>query len=612
MMNSDIRALFDQSKFSRLDIHFASFMVELARDKSAELALAAALVSYHTRQGHICLDLATIAGKKIAQLDDAARPALGPELQFWRSALLRSGVVGSPGQFTPLILDATNRLYLYRYWDYEHELIAAIQERVSAPVALDMRNLPAILDLYFPQDQSDETDWQRIAGFVSLARKFVVISGGPGTGKTTTVAKILALLIQTSGSGLTIALAAPTGKAAARLQESIQSARQKLNCPETIKQAIPEKPSTIHRLLSPRADSPYFRFNEKNPLAVDVVVVDEASMVDLALMAKLVRALPAHARLILLGDKNQLASVEAGAILGDICDAGKPHSYTASFWKRLESEAGIHSSDPGETDDSHPIQNCIVPLQKSYRFKSDSGIAAVSRAIHAGESVAAFEAMSQSGYDDIRWQELPHPDALMSRVREKALEFYSQFRDATNPEQAFRLFGQFCILCALREGPYGVASLNAMIEAALRENRIVSTENAWYPGRPVLITANDYQLRLYNGDVGFAFADPASEGELRVFFPAQDRAVRKYHPLRLPAHETVYAMTIHKSQGSEFDEVLVILPDRDIPLLTRELVYTAITRAKTRAEIWSPASVFKTAVSRRISRSSGLRDSLWS
>ncbi|MFZ5519323.1 MAG: exodeoxyribonuclease V subunit alpha [Candidatus Zhuqueibacterota bacterium] len=611
MMNSDIRALFNQSKFSRLDIHFASFMVELSRGKSDELALAAALVSYHTRQGHICLDLATMAGKKLAQMDDAAAPVFCPELADWRSALLRSEVVGAPGQFTPLILDGKNRLYLYRYWDYENALITAIQARVNAPVELESRNLPAALATYFPDDNADEPDWQRIAGFVSLAQKFVVISGGPGTGKTTTVAKILALLIQTSRSGLNIALAAPTGKAAARLQEAIQSARQKLNCPEYVKQAIPEKTSTIHRLLAPRADSPYFRFNEKNPLAVDVVVVDESSMVDLALMAKLVRALPADARLILLGDKNQLASVEAGAVLGDVCDAGRPHSFTASFRERLKREAEIHSPEAGETADSHPIQNCIVQFQKSYRFKSDSGIAAVSRAIHAGDSVAAFVTLSHPDRDDIRWQGLPRPDALLSSVREKVTGFYGQFREVIEPEQAFRLFERFCILCALREGPYGVVSLNAMIESALRENHLISGENVWYPGRPVLVTTNDYQLRLYNGDVGFAFSDPASNGELRVFFPALDGAIRKYHPMRLPAHETVYAMTIHKSQGSEFDEVLVILPERDSPLLTRELVYTAITRARLRAEIWTPESVFKTAVSRRISRSSGLRDSLW-
>lgn len=611
MKKEEIKNIFKTSKFSKMDVHFAGFIYEIAEKKSRELALAAALVSYHTRLGHICLDLAGMAGKAVFLFEETAPPVFCPELANWRRALLESGVVGSPGQFTPLVLDENNRLYLYRYWDYEDKLIQFIQERVSDPLDPGDGSIAESLDLLFPVENSAEIDWQRIAGFVSLVQKFTVISGGPGTGKTTTVAKILALLIQLSNSNLKIALAAPTGKAAARLQDAIRSAKKKLNCTDSIRNAIPEKASTIHRLLMPKPGTPYFRYNDTNPLPVDVVVIDEASMVDLALMAKLVQALPDNARLILLGDKNQLASVEAGAVLGDICDAGTPHSFTQDFTAKLEKASGRTFIEKVSDGGSNPTQNCIVQLRKSFRFEDDSGIFKVSQAIYEGRSQAVLEIVKSDGCDDVLWQPLPRPEVLSHNLREKIIDYYRHFKSLKNPEDAFLHFEKFCILCALRDGPYGVVSINALIERLLRANHIVTGDETWYAGRPVLISTNDYHLNLYNGDVGFVLPDPEMNDELRVFFPDPEGGVRKFHPLRLPAHETVYAMTIHKSQGSEFDEVLVILPDRDYPVLTRELLYTAITRARRTVEIWGNESVFNGAVSRKITRSSGLRDVLW-
>ncbi len=611
MKKEEIKNIFRDSKFSKMDVHFAGFIHDIVEKKSRDLALAAALVSYHTRLGHICLDLTAMAGKAVFQFDEALPPVFCPELEIWRRELSESGVVGSPGEFKPLILDEKNRLYLYRYWDYEAKLTKFIQERVVNLFEFGDGAIAENLDLSFPVGNSAEIDWQRIAGVVSLAQKFTVISGGPGTGKTTTVAKNLALLIRQSQSDLKIVLAAPTGKAAARLQEAIQSAKKNLNCPDAIRDSIPENASTIHRLLGPIPGTPYFRYNENNPLQADVVVIDEASMVDLPLMAKLVQAIPAYARLILLGDKNQLASVEAGAVLGDICDAGTTHGFTRNFADWLERESGIPVANVLVEENSKPIQNCMVQLRKSYRFRENSGIYAISRAINEGQSGAALELLKSGSLKDFQLHPLPKTEDLAPILWRRIAAHYQGFKAIHHPEEAFRYFNKFRILCALREGPFGVKAINNLIERMLREQRIISGENSWYAGKPVMITKNDYNLNLYNGDVGIVLNDLEAENDLRVFFSGLDGHVRKFHPLRLPAHETVYALTIHKSQGSEFDDVLVILPDRDYPVLTRELVYTAITRAKKRVEVWTSEAVFKAAVSRKIIRSSGLRDALW-
>jgi len=444
-------------------------------------------------------------------------------------------------------------------------------------------------------------------------KQFCVISGGPGTGKTSIVAIILALLLkQAESERLRIALTSPTGKSAAKLQEAIRNMKTKLSCPNSIKEEIPEEASTIHRMLGSIPDSPYFRHNAKNTLPVDVVVVDEASMVDLALMSKLIQALPLQARIILLGDKDQLASVEAGAVLGDICDTGTEHSFSQGFCKDCKEVTGytIHTQQNGTPESE--IRDCIIQLEKNYRFGSDSGIGAVSYAVNTGDGDRAIKLMKSGVYGDITWKNLPHPNDLPQVIKSTIIQGYGDYLRVMNPFEVFQVFERFRILCALREGPFGVAALNILAEQILREERLINPDMIWYPGRPVLITRNDYTLRLFNGDMGIVLPDPSVNNELRVFFPATDGTVKKFHPFRLPEHETVYAMTVHKSQGSEFDKVLLLLPDRESPVLTRELIYTSITRAKKSVEIWGNENVFRTAVSRYIERTSGLRDALWS
>jgi len=568
------------------------------------------MASHYQGEGNICFDLSSVSGKPA--VEEGTEDLLFPKLKEWQSKLEKSPVVGRPGDFRPLILDGS-RLYLYRYWDYETKLANILKARTGGGwEKVDEGALNDGLSRLFPEEGEEETDWQKVAAFTSAMKGFCVISGGPGTGKTFTVAKILALLLEQPGAEkIRIALAAPTGKAAARLQEAIKNSKEKLNCREEIKKLIPEEASTIHRLLGSVPDSPYFRHNEENPLPAEVVVVDEASMVDLALLSKLVQAVPPTARLILLGDKDQLASVEAGAVLGDICDTGKVHGYSQKFCDALKQVAGENVACPAEGGDGPGIKDSIIQLRRSYRFRALSGIGEVSRAVNEGDGIRAIELMKNGSYRDIQWKELPRPEAMPAVLKDRIIEGFSPYLQEPDPAKAFDLFNGFRILCALREGLHGIHYINRLVEQALRNEGLIHRDGRWYAGRPVMITRNDYNLRLFNGDVGITLADPNLENELRVFFPAPDGSMRTFPPLRLPDHETVYAMTVHKSQGSEFDQVLFLMPDRSVPVLTRELVYTAITRAKEKVEVWGREDVFQGAVSRRIERISGLREALW-
>lgn len=603
--------LYEAGNLSRLDLHFAAHLVRLSGRDIPELALAAALASSYTRQGHVCLDLSDIQGKRLPEGDNGEGAIVCPGLKEWCDRLRESTVVGDPGEYKPLILDRKCRLYLFRYWDYQERLVDSIRRRIHEDMPpMDVAALKNRLDLLFPGDNREDADWQKVSAFTALMKRFCVISGGPGTGKTTTVAKILALLLEEANpKRLRIVLAAPTGKAAARLQETIKQARETLPVADTIKGAIPSEASTIHRLLGSIPGSPYFRHNSQNPLPVDVVVVDEASMIDMALMSKLVQALPFQARLILLGDKDQLSSVEAGAVLGDICDTGHSPGFSACFCDHLKEATGC---DIRHVKDEHgpPIQDCIVQLRKNYRFGSDSGIAAVSSAVNSGDEGLAMALLKRGEYKDIKWLHLPR-SALPRALKDTILEEYGEYMKTGDPVRTFQIFERFRILAALREGPYGVAAINLFAEKILKEEKLIKPKGKWYAGRPVLITRNDYNLRLFNGDVGMVLQDRMAGNDLRVFFPSADGALRKIHPLRLPEHETVFAMTVHKSQGSEFDRVLLILPDRESPVLTRELLYTGITRARKSVQIWGAEEVFRCAVSRPTRRASGLCDSLW-
>jgi exodeoxyribonuclease V alpha subunit len=309
-------------------------------------------------------------------------------------------------------------------------------------------------------------------------------------------------------------------------------------------------------------------------------------MIALPLMTALVTALKPGARLILLGDRDQLASVEAGAVLGDICSAG---------------EEGSQDS---------PLRSSLVKLEKNYRFRAGSGIAEISRAVNAGLDRDALELLKSSTLNGIAWQDLPSREALKRVLADKVVEGYHNYLEAESAREALERFDRFRILCALRDGPYGVSGLNAAVESILGREGLITPGSIGYSGRPILITVNDYSIRLFNGDTGILYPDRENGGALQVFFPDPQGGVRSISPERLPQHETAFAMTIHKSQGSEFDRVLMILPPVDSEILTRELIYTGITRAKQSVEIWASDGVFCRAVRKKIERRSGLRDAL--
>ncbi len=495
------------------------------------------------------------------------------------------------------------RLYLNRMWCNECS-IAAFFARVNHPLAVDENRLRQALDNLF--QPSDDINLQKVAAAVALTRRVSVISGGPGTGKTTTVAKLLAALVQMAdGSRCRICLAAPTGKAAARLTESLGAALRQLPLTDKQKATLPDEASTLHRLLGAQPGSQRLRYHAGNPLHLDVLVVDEASMIDLPMMSRLIDALPQHARVIFLGDRDQLASVEAGAVLGDIC-AWVNKGFTPERAAQLSRLTGT-AVPAGEGASASALRDSLCLLQKSYRFGSDSGIGQLAAAVNRGDKAAASAVLGQ-GFSDIENKHLQSTEDYQSMI-DDALAGYGRFlglvRDGAQPQEVLTAFGEYQLLCALREGPFGVSGLNDRIEQALvRQRRISRPAHArWYHGRPVMITRNDASLGLFNGDIGIAL----DQGQgIRVWFPLPDGSLKSVQPSRLPEHDTAWAMTVHKSQGSEFDHAALILPGQIVPVVTRELVYTAITRAKKRLSLYADDRILAQAIATRTERRSGL------
>jgi exodeoxyribonuclease V alpha subunit len=454
-----------------------------------------------------------------------------------------------------------------------------------------------------------------------VLRALAVVTGGPGTGKTTTVLAVLALLVEQAlargEAPPRIALAAPTGKAAARLAESVVSGRARLALPPDVSTHVPAEATTLHRLLGWQPRTPTrFRHDAAHPLPYDVVVVDESSMVDLALMAKLLDAVPSHARLVLLGDRDQLASVEAGTILADVCgDGDVPCSAEWSArLATLRASAPSSSAIPASAAPSSAIADCVVRLRVSRRFHDDGGIGALARAINDGDAARALAVLEDDDTGQVVWEPSDGgaDRAALAPVRRLALPAYRQSVTLDGPAAALAALDRFRVLAAHRAGTVGVAGLNgAIVEALAREGTLPrdAAGARWWHGQPVMVTENDHALELYNGDVGVVLRDGASG--LRVWFRASDGGVRALAPARLPAHETVFAMTVHKSQGSEFDEVVLVLPPRPSPVLTRELLYTGVTRAKSKVTVVGSAEVLRAGIAERVQRASGLREALW-
>ncbi|MGJ8524764.1 RecBCD enzyme subunit RecD [Halomonadaceae bacterium LMG 33818] len=607
-----------------LDYHFSSF---IESDDEA-VRLAAALTSHQLGRGHICLDIKRLLDEGAVVLSLPPQEGPQPEDTLNAQQLLAStGVVdadqwierlaASPfvavvdptdeadTQSAPLVLDGT-RLYLYRLWRAEGQVANILQRWIHTPLRHDAE-LAEQLRILFPEAPSMPPDWQKIACALAALQRLAIISGGPGTGKTTTVVKVLAALqhqaLSRTGKPLTIRLAAPTGKAAARLAESISGAIDKAIPSAADRALITRESSTLHRLLGSRPNTRHFVHDEHNPLPLDVLVIDEASMIDLELMHATLSALPPSARLILLGDRDQLASVEAGAVLGELC------SHSDGFTLPVEKALHVLTTEslPNEVPQS-PLADNVVTLRHSYRFNSNSGIGALARAVNAGDA-GALRACWTHGYKDIERLILRNEeDPAMIDAAVKGYQHYLTTLSQCSPQEALQRLGHFQLLCALRKGPWGVEGLNNAVQRALARKQLIDPTSEWYEGRPVMVNRNDHQLGLYNGDVGLTMKDPDDPTRLKVFF-AQQSGVRGVSPGRLSAVETAFAMTVHKSQGSEFRQVLLVLPDAPGPILTRELLYTGITRAR-EACIVATASpgLLEYACQHRIWRDANLRE----
>ncbi|QNM96510.1 exodeoxyribonuclease V subunit alpha [Chitinimonas koreensis] len=572
--------------------------LQASHPAAAPAALAAAgLAAARADEGHVCVELADMAGSRWNGIEL-------PALADWRAALLASGFVAAPAGYAPLLLDG-DRLYLARLWADEVTLAAALRRR-AGPAAVAPERVRAALDPLFAGTPAD--DGQRRAAATALLNRVAVISGGPGTGKTTTVAKVLAALVALE-PGCRIRLAAPTGKAAARMVEALAGARERLGLDLVTQAALPAEAITLHRLLGFRPDSARPRHDAAHPLALDALVVDEASMIDLALFARLLEALPADARLILLGDRDQLASVEAGSAFAElVTQAG--HS-TAGL-ARLAAATGMRkpASPAGAAPDAGALADGIALLEVSHRFDSASGIGALAQLANRGQADAAIALLRQQPLagataptaGELAWQPGRAADWLPALVAglEAALAGYRAAVAARDADAAWRAFERLRLLCALRDGPVGVEAINRLVET--RVLRHDPRRQPWYPGRPVIVRANDTALGLANGDVGLTLA---TDDGLRVHFPAAD-GWRALAPGRLPAHDTAFALTVHQSQGSEFDAVWLLLPDEDAPLLDRSLVYTAVTRARRQVAIWGSAATLAAAIGRETRRASGL------
>ncbi|MGO2393282.1 MAG: exodeoxyribonuclease V subunit alpha [Halomonas sp.] len=706
-----------------LDLALVRFFERESQHAPPLLLLGAALASHQLGRGHVCLDLAaTLEAPDFAlslppEGDDLNDPPPLPShvlatltLAEWQAALSHPTLISDGPGNTPLVVshsDNTSKLYLRRYWQFEQTLHQEIANRLTtkdgnspcrSPIhwAMGDDSHPAILSqaLNILFEPTATVDWQKNACALAARSPFAIITGGPGTGKTTTVVRLLALLqtlqlAQPNAHPLRIRLAAPTGKAAARLNESIAGQVSQLpfkglislweaasageeKATELLQATIPTEVTTLHRLLGARADTRHFRHNAANPLALDVLVVDEASMVDIEMMTALLSALPASAKLVLLGDKDQLASVEAGAVLGDLCRRADAAHYTPATAQWLAELTGHPLPEALIDPNGQPLDQAITMLRVSHRFTETSGIGQLAQAINQPLSEALRErdkhqtvhGVLNNGYADLHHLVLKpdaqNEDSALERLvitgsperfpnagegrtnfkgepiapptgyqhylntlvseRPDAALAYEENGEAYDAwaKQVLTAYSRFQLLCALRKGPWGVEGLNLRIAKTLRSEKLLfgndhTLEKGWFEGRPVLVTQNDYGLKLMNGDIGITMAVPdprtPERSLLRVAFPTSD-AENPIHwvlPSRLHAVETVFAMTVHKSQGSEFQHTALLLPQTPNPILTRELVYTGITRARDWLTlIEAKRGILNDAVTREVMRVSGM------
>lgn len=555
------------------------------------------LLSKKMEEGHICID--------IKNVDEADLDEL---YSFSKKSIEKDPLVSNGSEIKPLIL-SNNLLYFQRYYYYETMILERIKLFLEEEKEMQDKNQEWLIknrefiQSLFSSVKSDDINWQQVAAIISVLNQFTIITGGPGTGKTTTVAQILYILFSVNSS-LKVALAAPTGKAATRMAESLKNAASNQQyASKVVEENFNDlEPTTIHRLLGSRKNSIYFKHNKSNPVNYDVVIIDESSMLDVALFAKLLDAIGPQTKLILLGDKDQLASVEAGSLFGDLCIAQKQLNIfskeTATFINSFNEDEAQHLNKNNIGASDHPLSGHIVQLQKSYRFSDDTGIGKFSRAITNDDSKVI-----KSFFKNEDPQVIIDPN-YSDKIFKNFISGYEAFIKEKDILLALKKLNDLKVLCAIREGEQGLYALNKKIENYLQQKRFINSAVGFYENRPVMMTENNYELGLFNGDVGVV--RPNENNELRIWFD-QKGELKPVLPSSVSGVETVFAMTIHKSQGSEFEKVLVVLPEKkEIKIITRELLYTAVTRAKKQVIIQASEEVILNASAQSVKRGSGI------
>ena len=596
-----------------VDLHFARLMAGYADSAHEAIALIAALLSVELGRGHVCVELAAVDGKPFAGLESALAPLLDAA-QLRAALAAESRLCAGPASTAPLplVLDG-DRVYLHRYWAGEGRVAARLRALATRPVAAapDAR---ALLERLYPDDSAGSAG-QKLACAMALTRALGVITGGPGTGKTTTVAQALVLAVDAAARGQGRAARASRSPRPPARPPRAWPRRWRANVAALARggrwrrdcwRSCPPRRSTLHRLLGARSA----RLRATTPrtrCAADVVVVDESSMVDLRLLDALLAALPRHARLLLVGDRDQLASVETGNVFGALCSRARGPS--APRAAELAALTGLEIAGHDHVD---PIADAIAVLRHSYRFDAASGIGRFAEAVNAGDAARAAAVIAQRPADLGSLCCTERPDgAAIARMREGYRGIASAARGHADPAALVRLQESFRVLCALREGEWGVAGVNRALTQTLAEAGLAERGRTHYAGRPLLVTRNDYGLGLYNGDMGIVIED--EDGHPQALFAQAGGGVKRLPAARLPEHETAYALTVHKSQGSEFDEVVLVLPPAasGAGIAGRELLYTAITRARRRLELvlpggtldarWLRASEYRSGLAERLS-----------
>ncbi len=633
--------LLNNNLLNEIDVEFANFICELQgcdcdNSSNNNLWLLAALLSYSVDNGDSAFNPADYENKPINEIfnisqkfnllsDEKKNEILNnkiPEFDI-KELLKNSKVIGSPEKSKPIVYDGT-LFYLHKFYNYEKIIAEFIKKRIGRNIKTS-DNIKKEINSLFPDNFVSEMEivnWQKVAAILALSNDFLVISGGPGTGKTTTAGSILALLLKQNkeqNKELNIKMVAPTGKAADRLNESIKEFKIKKaeEIAVEIINAIPENAQTIHRFLGINSHKPAFTKYNKAP--VDVLLIDEASMVSLPIFAKTFEVLNDDCKVILLGDKDQLMAVENGNVLNDITSVEELNKFTEKFVDITKNITDNKLVLPVADNKNNPIENIAVQLEHSWRFNSNSGIGELSKAVNSATSTTKDDEILSvfDKFEKIEIKNITNEEEItkfIKKICEEQLKDYVNSVNKKNIKEIFEQLAKFRILCAINNGPFGVKEINKTIEQALFPDEATGS---FYNGQSIMITKNDYNLKLSNGDVGVIIKDEEN-GEFKAYFKKKkddDKEEKNddyitYNPSSLDEYTTAFAISIHKSQGSEFDKVFIIFPPSENRILTKELLYTGITRAKEECTIIAGDNIFVKAAKRKITRQSGLKSKL--